>query len=73
MARDDKNVGGEGNREADRHYREGAKKHTETGDVAEEAAEARESVEKHPVEMDQAERKGKVPAKDHDPEVTRKH
>lgn len=71
MAHDEKQLQGEGNREADRHYREGAQKHAQSEKSKAAAEQAREAVEKRPVEMDQAERRTKTPAKDEDPEVRR--
>lgn len=44
-ARDIHGVQGEGNREADRRYREGAKRFVESGRVDEAARDARESLE----------------------------
>lgn len=45
LARDIHGVQGEGNREADRRYREGAKRFVESGRVDEAARDARDSLE----------------------------
>lgn len=68
MSKDDKKQGGEGDREADRHYRERTRKFVESGKV-EEAAE--KAGEQDPEEAREAEEKGRARAKEEDPEVHR--
>jgi hypothetical protein len=51
---------GEGNREADRRYREAAKKFSESGKVDEAAEEARREVETGEDPADEPEDKGKL-------------
>jgi hypothetical protein len=70
MADKDKPTGGEGNREADRHYRERTRKFVESGRV-EEAAE--KAGEQDPAEAADAEAKGKERAREEDPEVRRNY
>ncbi len=63
-----KSKGGEGDREADRHYRERTREFVESGRVEEAAKKAREQ---DSTEAEEAERKGRRRAKELDPEVHR--
>ncbi len=63
-----KSKGGEGDREADRHYRERTREFVESGRVEEAAKKAREQ---DSAEAEEAERKGRRRAKELDPEVHR--
>jgi hypothetical protein len=54
---------GEGNRDADRKYREGAQRHAESGQTEREGREAEEALEgKEAEELRQAEKAGKARA-----------
>ena len=68
MAKDDSDKPGEGNREADRHYRERTREFVESGRVDEAAEKAREQ---DPKEGAEAEERGRERAKEVDPEVHR--
>jgi len=63
---------GEGNRAADRHYREATERYVAGGKVEHAADEARRAVddEKEARELKRAEEEGRSRAKEHDPEVT---
>ncbi len=50
---------GEGNRTADREYREGVEEHLKRGHVEEEAERAARDVDEHPDELRKAEEEGK--------------
>ena len=69
MAKDDKPKG-EGDREADRHYREKTRKFVKSGKVDEAAEKARGQ---DPEEAKKAEQAGRKRAKEVDPEVHRKY
>ncbi len=68
MTSKDKDVQGEGNREADRHYRERTREFVESGRVDEAAKNAREESSD---EDARAEEQGRRRAKEEDPEVHR--
>ncbi|MFW6093209.1 MAG: hypothetical protein ACODAC_04490 [Pseudomonadota bacterium] len=68
MSGDDKRKQGEGDREADRHYRERTREFVESGKVDE---AAREAEEQDPEEAADAEARGRKRAKEVDPEVHR--
>jgi hypothetical protein len=51
---------GEGNRTADRRYREGVEEHLRKGTVEEEAERAARSLDEQPEELRRAEEKGKA-------------
>lgn len=71
MADDDvKKGGGEGDREADRHYRERTEKFVKSGKVDE---AARKAAEQDPEEAREAEAQGRKRAKEVDPEVHRNY
>lgn len=71
MADDDvKKGGGEGDREADRNYRERTEKFVKSGKVEEAAQRAKDQ---DPEEARQAEEAGRKRAKEHDPEVHRNY
>jgi hypothetical protein len=71
MADDDvKKGGGEGDREADRHYRERTEKFVKSGKVEE---AARKAGEQDPEEARQAEEAGRQRAKEDDPEGHRNY
>jgi hypothetical protein len=64
MAENERNAGGaenegEGNRSADRRYREGIQEHLKKGKVQEEADRALSDVERSPEEFRRAEEEGK--------------
>lgn len=65
---DDRNQKGEGDREADRHYREQTREFVESGKVDEAAEKARGQ---DPDEAKRAEEAGRKRAKEVDPEVHR--
>jgi hypothetical protein len=60
---------GEGNREADSHYREAATRHAAEADVTKEAREAADELDKDPDKLAAAEREGKRHAAEEDPEL----
>jgi len=64
---------GEGNREADRHYREATERYVADGKVAHAAKEAERALddEGERTELEQAEQLGRSRAKEHDPETRR--
>jgi hypothetical protein len=68
MGKDDKKVQGEGDRKADRNYRERTRKFVESGRVDEAAEKARDQ---DPDEARKAEEEGRRRAKEMDPEVHR--
>ncbi len=68
MTSKDKDVQGEGNRDADRHYREHTREFVESGRVDEAAKKAREESSD---EDARAEEQGRRRAKEEDPEVHR--
>jgi hypothetical protein len=71
MADDDvKKGGGEGDREADRHYRERTEKFVKSGKVEEAAQKAKDQ---DPEEAREAEEAGRKRAKELDPEVHRNY
>jgi hypothetical protein len=59
-------VGGEGNREADRHYREDATRFARSGRVKDAADEAETALENEPeaTELHEAEERGRAPGRD---------
>ena len=65
---------GEGNRKADRRYRDGVERFVAGGNVDRAAEEARRAVdaEGERDELEQAERIGRSRAKEHDPELKRR-
>jgi hypothetical protein len=67
----DEELLGEGNRTADRRYREATQRFVAEGKVAEAADEARRAVddEDEREELERAERAGRARAKEHDPEL----
>lgn len=67
---DDRNPKGEGDREADRHYREKTRDFVESGKVDEAAEKARDQ---DPEEAEKAEKAGRRRAKEVDPEVHREY
>ena len=67
---DDRNPKGEGDREADRHYREKTRDFVESGKVDEAAEKARDQ---DPEEAEKAEEAGRKRAKEVDPEVHREY
>jgi len=67
---DDRNQKGEGDREADRHYREKTRDFVESGKVDEAAEKARGQ---DPEEAKRAEEAGRKRAKEVDPEVHREY
>lgn len=67
---DDKPMG-EGNHEADRRYREAATEFARSGKVEEAAAQAAPKDEEEAKELETAKAKGRHPAAEEDPEVTR--
>jgi hypothetical protein len=70
MAKEDKKVQGEGDKEADRHYRERTREFVESGRVDEAADKARDQ---DPDEARKAEDEGRRRAKEMDPEVHRNY
>ena len=62
---------GEGNREADRHYRERTREFVESGRVEEAAERARNQTPEEAREDEKAEEEGRRRAKEVDPEVHR--
>ncbi|MFU8817737.1 MAG: hypothetical protein ACNA7W_20510 [Pseudomonadales bacterium] len=70
MSEDDVKKPGEGNREADRHYRERTEKFVKSGRVEEAAQKAKEQ---DPEEAAKAEQEGLKRAKEVDPEVHREY
>jgi len=70
MAKDDKKVQGEGDKEADRHYRERTREFVESGRVDEAAENARDQ---DPDEARKAEEEGRRRAKEMDPDVHRNY
>jgi len=64
---------GEGNREADRHYREATERYVAEGKVAHAAKEAERALddEGERTELERAEEIGRSRAKKHDPETRR--
>jgi hypothetical protein len=67
---DEQDPKGEGNREADRHYRERTREFVESGKVDEAAEKARKQ---DPKEGEEAEEKGRERAREVDPEVHREY
>lgn len=67
---DERNSKGEGDREADRHYREKTRDFVESGKVDEAAEKARNQ---DPEEAEKAEEAGRKRAKEVDPEVHREY
>ena len=67
---DDPKRGGEGDREADRHYREKTRKFVDSGKVDEAAEKARKQ---DPEEGRKAEEAGRERAREEDPEVHRNY
>ena len=71
MAKDDKKkIQGEGDKEADRHYRDRTREFVESGRVDEAAERAKDQ---DPEEAREAEEKGRSRAKEMDPEVHRNY
>jgi len=68
MSQSDSKNRGEGDREADRNYREKTREFVKSGAVPEAKKKARDQ---DPREAEEAERKGKSKAKELDPEVHR--
>lgn len=64
-------VQGEGDRKADRDYREDTREFIESEDVNRKAEEARPRDDDEARSMEEAEKKGKERAKEKDPSVTR--
>ena len=70
---DESDEPGEGNRKADRRYREGVERFVADGGVDPAAREARRAVDDDDrVELEEAERIGRSRAKEHDPEIKRR-
>jgi hypothetical protein len=71
MANETKNpeLEGEGNHEADRHYRESTEQFVKSGKVGEAADEARRAWEQNPGELEEAEKVGRSHVAEEDPEV----
>ena len=71
---DDAESPGEGNRAADRRYREATEKFVADGKVPEAAEEARRAIENpgEREELERAEEIGRSRAKEHDPELHRR-
>jgi hypothetical protein len=64
--------GGEGNREADRRYREATKSFISRGDVEEAAREAQRALDQEPDELEAAERESRSHIAEEDPEVRKR-
>ena len=73
-AADDLDAPGEGNRAADRRYREATERFVAGGNVDKAADEARRAVddESQREDLESAEAEGRSRAKEHDPEVRRR-
>lgn len=70
MSSDDRRQPGEGDREADRHYREQTRRFVKSGRVEKAAEQARGQ---DPEEAREAEQRGRQRAKEVDPEVHREY
>ena len=64
--------GGEGNREADRRYREATKEYISRGDVEEAAREAQRALDEEADELKAAEKEGRSHIAEEDPEVSKR-